>query len=113
MILTPVAILDKRTIKECDSPVEQWLVRWDGLPESAATWENKRDLLKRFASLNLEDKVQRGDGGIVVSSPAPQQEVGQGIVNEVWMDPTSPAVPTRRSERTKISSRRLDGYALG
>ncbi|KAJ4828548.1 hypothetical protein Tsubulata_038089 [Turnera subulata] len=70
MILKPVVVLDKRTIHENGANVEQWLIRWEGLPPSAATWENKSELCRRFSSMNLEKKVQSEDGGIVVSSEA-------------------------------------------
>ncbi|KAJ4822051.1 hypothetical protein Tsubulata_036885 [Turnera subulata] len=62
MILQPAEVLDTRVLQENDARVEEWLIRWEGLPSSAATWENKADLCRKYPSMNLEDKVQSGDG---------------------------------------------------
>ncbi|KAJ4821771.1 hypothetical protein Tsubulata_035974 [Turnera subulata] len=71
MILQPAEVLDTRVLQENDARVEEWLIRWEGLPSSAATWENKADLCRKYPSMNLEDKVQSGDGEseLILSKP--------------------------------------------
>lgn len=46
--LTPVAVLRRQLIKRGKSVVSYGLIRWSGLPDELATWENLRQLKERF-----------------------------------------------------------------
>ncbi|KAJ4840903.1 hypothetical protein Tsubulata_047129 [Turnera subulata] len=118
MILQPAEVLDMRVLQENDARVEEWLIRWEGLPSSAATWENKADLCRKYPSMNLEDKVQSGDGGIVMGKAQRDQvqQLSEGPGQEDEAHPKQNTVSVgetpRRSTRAKEPSRRLDGYIL-
>lgn len=47
-ILTPLAVLDKRTITTDSQQIDQVLIQWNGTQPKDATWEN---------IIDLEDKV--------------------------------------------------------
>ncbi|KAJ4836544.1 hypothetical protein Tsubulata_013593 [Turnera subulata] len=103
-------LLDKRIIQEGDRNVEQWLIRWDGLPASDATWEDTDSVKHRFPALNLEDKNQIQIGGNVMSKSQQPDPVTQ---DEQAQEPTSvsPVVPGR-SKCNRIPSSRIEGYIL-
>lgn len=46
----PKAILRRQLIKRGGSSIPSVLVRWSGLPDTLATWENLADLRRRFPS---------------------------------------------------------------
>ncbi|KAJ4848903.1 hypothetical protein Tsubulata_022653 [Turnera subulata] len=58
-------------------------------------WENKRDLFKRFSSMNLEDKVQSRDGGIVPFSDRLNSLIGPNFTTSsaVKKPSASPSPP--------------------
>ncbi|KAL0544392.1 hypothetical protein IC582_019507 [Cucumis melo] len=43
----------------------EWLIKWQGLPESEATWESVYQMNQQFPSFHLEDKVNVEPRGIV------------------------------------------------
>jgi hypothetical protein len=62
-IITPIKVLQARTIVKGNHTVHQVLVQWDQHEISEATWEDINDLQLKFPSFNLEDKVVfKGDG---------------------------------------------------
>ncbi|GAV59703.1 Chromo domain-containing protein, partial [Cephalotus follicularis] len=68
-VISPMAIVDTRTIFSKGQPSPQILVQWFGLPLEEATWENVIDIQQAYHDLNLEDKVGlqggRNDTGLV------------------------------------------------
>lgn len=53
-VVTPLTILDSRTVTVDGLPQQQVLVQWTGLPPEETSWENWKELHKLY---NLEDKV--------------------------------------------------------
>lgn len=53
IILHPETILDTPWVKKGFKLIEESLVKWKHLPAEDVTWENTKDLLEQFASLNL------------------------------------------------------------
>jgi hypothetical protein len=51
--LIPEKILDRRLVRKGSVVVVQILVKWTGLPESSATWEDLNVLLKKFPSASV------------------------------------------------------------
>jgi hypothetical protein len=51
--LIPEKILDRRLVRKGSVVVIQILVKWTGLPESSATWEDLNVLLKKFPSASV------------------------------------------------------------
>ncbi|CAL1394368.1 unnamed protein product [Linum trigynum] len=60
--ITPAAILDHRWRRQGGKVVEECLVHWHNLHADDATWELTTDLLERFPSFDLEDKVRFSEG---------------------------------------------------
>ena len=56
-LLTPLAIVDSRTIFRHGTPIRQILVQWNGLPLEETSWEDWSGFVKNYPSYNLEDKV--------------------------------------------------------
>ncbi|KAJ0640342.1 putative nucleotidyltransferase, Ribonuclease H [Helianthus annuus] len=52
--LQPATILDSRVIRRGNRAAGQLLVKWNGLPDSDATWEFKDDFLLRFPDFQLD-----------------------------------------------------------
>lgn len=44
---------------------EEWLIKWEKLPNSEATWEEAYFIKHQFLELHLENKVHLETGGIV------------------------------------------------
>ena len=55
-----MTILDRRKRRN----VEEVLVQWQGLPTSAATWENLIAMKSQFPEYALEDKGHRKGKGV-------------------------------------------------
>ncbi|PHU11921.1 hypothetical protein BC332_18851 [Capsicum chinense] len=67
LLLTPENILEQRIITKGGHQITQFLVKWQGLPPSEATWEDLPTLTHQFPDLNLEDKVSLHGGGNVTN----------------------------------------------
>ena len=61
--LWPENVLGIRWNKELRA--NEWLIKWQGLPESDATWESVYQMNQQFPSFHLEDKVNVEPRGIV------------------------------------------------
>ena len=64
-ILEPHLVLQERKLTIQGTAKTQILVWWQGLPSTAATWEDKDDFKLAFPDFNLEDKVEV-DGGSMI-----------------------------------------------
>ncbi|KAJ0764722.1 putative nucleotidyltransferase, Ribonuclease H [Helianthus annuus] len=53
----PTAVLASRSVKDGQASTEQWLVKWAGLPDEEASWEDAQWLQAQFPTLSLEDKT--------------------------------------------------------
>ncbi|TYK02329.1 RNA polymerase II C-terminal domain phosphatase-like 1 [Cucumis melo var. makuwa] len=57
--------------------VNEWLVKWKGLPDSEATWERVTEMKQQFPSFHLEDKILEGRhrfGFLIEEIPHPTPE---------------------------------------
>ncbi|KAA0044281.1 Ty3/gypsy retrotransposon protein [Cucumis melo var. makuwa] len=61
--LWPETVLGIRWSKELGA--NEWLIKWQGLPGSEATWESTYQMNQQFPSFHLEDKVNVEPRGIV------------------------------------------------
>ncbi|KAE8694618.1 hypothetical protein F3Y22_tig00110777pilonHSYRG00115 [Hibiscus syriacus] len=69
MVLQPESIASTRVITRSGRSVMQWLVHWENFDVTAATWEDKDQLLNSFPTLNLEDKVStNGEGNVMTNT---------------------------------------------
>ncbi|WVZ07869.1 hypothetical protein V8G54_021215 [Vigna mungo] len=64
-VIQPAALLQDRQIMQGNKIVNQFLIQWEGLEESAPTWEDESALRNAYPTFNLEDKVNFKGGGIV------------------------------------------------
>ncbi|WVY94509.1 hypothetical protein V8G54_033597 [Vigna mungo] len=64
-VIQPAAMLQDRQIMQGNKIVKQFLIQWEGLEESAPTWEDENALRNAYPTFNLEDKVNFKGGGIV------------------------------------------------
>jgi hypothetical protein len=57
----PVAVLERRVVKQGSNPATQMLVRWTNLPDIDATWKDYRHIRQRFLNLWLRTtQMSRG-----------------------------------------------------
>ncbi|KAD4178186.1 hypothetical protein E3N88_26777 [Mikania micrantha] len=62
-VLSPLAILETRSVLEGSKVVEQWLVQWQSQTPEEATWEDSEWIQQHFPSLSLEVKtLKEGEG---------------------------------------------------
>lgn len=59
----PEHVLGIRNMKAGSSSDSEVLIKWTGLPESEATWEQFCNIADRFPDFHLEDKVALLGGG--------------------------------------------------
>ena len=64
-ILSPIQILDTRTIIQGTTHIPQLLIQWENINPNEATWEDLEDIAVGYPNLNLEDKVPFKGEGIV------------------------------------------------
>jgi len=84
-LLTPLAILDFKTIVVDGSPMRFALVQWNGLPPDDTSWENWSELKSLY---DLEDKVLAEGDGIVTCDPITRNTRPKRMVNRPagWFD---------------------------
>ncbi|XP_021775776.1 uncharacterized protein LOC110739635 [Chenopodium quinoa] len=66
MVTEPEAVLDSRKVAVGRGVRVEVLIKWQGLPEFEATWEDSKMIIDRFPAFHLEDKVNLEGAGIVV-----------------------------------------------
>ena len=49
----PVAVLDKRSVRDRNKVSEEYLIEWKNLPVAAATWEKAESLRRQHPSFSL------------------------------------------------------------
>ncbi|CAM8982891.1 unnamed protein product [Rhodiola kirilowii] len=106
-LMTPECILRTRSVKVQNTWRTQWLIKWEGLPDTDATWEFKDDFTAEFPDLNLETKVAFHEGGI--DGPNPEEAT---YMHEDGPPNQTPgagkhAVPLRRGTRAREPSKRI------
>jgi hypothetical protein len=52
MKVAPVAILQRRVIPRNNEPVVQWLIHWENMLETEATWEDAAFIRKIFPAFH-------------------------------------------------------------
>ena len=84
LFLEPQLILQERVLNIKGREIKQVLVWWQGLPYTAATWEDKEELPQAYPDFNLEDKVEvdwgRRGGGSIYKNEAAQLGLSGGGV---------------------------------
>jgi hypothetical protein len=65
-IITPIKVLQARTVIKGNQTIHQVLIQWDQHDVADASWEEITDLQQKFPSFNLEDKVAFNGDGIVM-----------------------------------------------
>jgi hypothetical protein len=73
----PERILQRR-MTQGDRPSLQGLIKWSGMPEALATWEDLEALRLRFPSAPTWGQVASEEGGNVSSTPAAGQQAALG-----------------------------------
>ena len=64
-VLQPKIILQSRVILRNHQQVQQQLIKWEGLEDDQATWEDTSTIKLAFLDFNLEDKVSfKGDDNV-------------------------------------------------
>ena len=88
--------------------MQQQLIKWEGLEDDEATWEDTSAIKLVFPNFNLEDKVSFKGEGNVTSAALVENEEGQGgtkarrhMANEEG---------ERRSMRARITNSRLTDF---
>jgi hypothetical protein len=62
---TPEVVLQRRLVKKGNSAVPQVLIKWTGLPEASATWEDYNVLHQRFPEAPAWGQAGSSAGGAV------------------------------------------------
>ncbi|PNY00079.1 hypothetical protein L195_g023353, partial [Trifolium pratense] len=57
-VLQPVAVLKRRDRLRNGEVISQVLIKWQGLNNTDATWEDAADIVENYPTFNLEDKVE-------------------------------------------------------
>ncbi|GAU25498.1 hypothetical protein TSUD_218700 [Trifolium subterraneum] len=65
-LIQPIDVLQVRTILRGTQKVHQVLIHWDQYSREEASWEDANDVLNKFPTFNLEDKVAFYGYGIVM-----------------------------------------------
>lgn len=68
---TPETLLGVREIPHPQGNTREVLIKWAGLPDFDATWEDAQAIARHFPSFHLEDKMGLWEGGIVIHQPKP------------------------------------------
>ena len=115
-VLSPIQILDTRTILKGTSHIPQLLIRWQNTNLNEATWEDLEDIAAAYPNLNLEDKVPfKGEGivtckeGQVNKGTEIEKENFQKLVTReghVALDPGMKA--PRRSSRARKANKKWE-----
>ena len=64
-LLQPEAILQTRVIIRNQQHVQQHLIKWEGMDETQATWEDTMVIKQVFPNFKIEDKVVfKGEGNV-------------------------------------------------
>ncbi|KAF5767039.1 putative nucleotidyltransferase, Ribonuclease H [Helianthus annuus] len=103
LILQPQHVLQTRTIHKGNQLVPQYLIQWEGLPVTTATWEDSAQIQQQFPNFPLADKVDFNGGGIVMSPTGPPKN-GSPING----DPAQP----RRSNREHVQPKKFGDYVM-
>jgi hypothetical protein len=64
----PEQVLDRRTVSHGGSSIDQILVRWSGLEDVLATWEDEEALKAKFPAATAWGQAASQGGGIVSTS---------------------------------------------
>ncbi|CAH9143923.1 unnamed protein product [Cuscuta epithymum] len=108
LTLQPEAILQSRVVIRNQQQVPPGLIKWEGLEEHEATWEDIKAMQSAFPDFNLEDKVSFKGGGNVtraVNRENAEENDGAQENNQVAINGGE-----RRSTRTKITNTMLKDY---
>ena len=71
LVVQPELVLNVRHRPQGESLQLEVLLKWKGLPEFEATWEDVSLISERFPEFHLEDKVKVWEGGNVMSGVQP------------------------------------------
>ncbi|KAH1148528.1 hypothetical protein GYH30_043247 [Glycine max] len=107
-VLQPEMVLQSKVILRNHQQVQQQLIKWEGLEDDQATWEDTSTIKLTFPDFNLEDKVSFKGEGNVTSATLEGNEEGKGgtkakrhVANEKG---------ERRSMRVRITNSRLADF---
>ncbi|MCH96424.1 hypothetical protein A2U01_0017410, partial [Trifolium medium] len=82
-ILQPMTVLKNRDIMRNDQIIPQVLIKWEGLSNTDATWEDVKDMAENYPTFNLEDKVDVEGEGIVMRMPRQRGRQVDNILEDI------------------------------
>ncbi|KAL4384927.1 hypothetical protein GQ457_15G020150 [Hibiscus cannabinus] len=82
LILQPKALLDTRKLSRLGRVIDQWLIDWECLHPTSATWEDAIHISKKFPDFNLADKVRVNGGSTVVNTSNEATSKGLGLISK-------------------------------
>ncbi|KAL4562009.1 hypothetical protein LXL04_034197 [Taraxacum kok-saghyz] len=94
-LVFPMAILNRRTVRNQDTEVEQWLVQWSGGTTKEATWEDRTTMENQFPDASLDDKTLSAGGSSDEDSVLLSPNVPKPRVLQVY---------SRRPKRVEVES---------
>lgn len=83
-LFEPEVVLATSVVRHGIEGVSQVLVHWQGKGPEEATWEDTVTIRNQFPHLNLGDKVEVPEGGIVGSNANDVGPVSQPITRRVY-----------------------------
>ncbi|WOG95777.1 hypothetical protein DCAR_0415105 [Daucus carota subsp. sativus] len=74
---SPLAVLEKRSIKRRNAAVVQWLIQWNGKQPEEATWEDASSIMQQFPQFDPWGQGSFQDGSIdTISCQASNEHMG-------------------------------------
>ncbi|PNX93203.1 hypothetical protein L195_g016354 [Trifolium pratense] len=112
-ILQPIAVLQRRDIVRNEHAIQQVLIKWEGLNDTDATWEDVDEITENYPNFNLEDKVEVKGKGIAMEEPRQQKgQVSKILENEgATKSVSAPQMPgMRKGVRPRAPSIKLRDF---
>ena len=84
----PIALIDKRTVKQHNNAVVQWLIHWSNAGPECATWENAQDIEEQFPTFDPwgQGSTQGGSIDMIINISANEKTPGGDKEREKNLD---------------------------